>query len=106
MWHWKVWPVVSELTVDTGSQPVVLLIVASGVTTNATVTSVVYQPSEHPPGLHDHETGSALAAGTKTTSGAQTSRSKRKVLVVRLIRPLPSPRARASIAQRLQARRT
>jgi hypothetical protein len=75
--HWNDSPVVSDVTVNT-PQPGVPVIDGSGATKNATVTFDVYQPGEHPPPLQDQVTGSALAAGTKTSIGAQTSASARK----------------------------
>jgi hypothetical protein len=68
---------VSEVTVKT-PHPGVPVIAGSGAPKNETVTFVVYQPPEQPPGWHDHVTGSALAEGTTTSIGAHTSTSARK----------------------------
>jgi hypothetical protein len=59
------------------SQPCVL-ITPVGSHANATVTAVVYQPVPQPPPLQVTLIGTALAAGTKTSIGAQTRASTRK----------------------------
>jgi hypothetical protein len=75
--------VVSDVTVNT-PHPGVPVIVGSGATKNETVTFVVYQPLEQPPGLHDQVTGAALAAGANTSNGTQSRASAMQYRQVRI----------------------
>jgi hypothetical protein len=74
--HVRDQPLVSDVTVFVSQFCVDMTPVGSQV--KATVTLVMYHPVPQPPPLHRTVMGTALAEGTTTSIGAQTSTSARK----------------------------